>query len=194
MLLALAIILIYKSRLYSSKLDLNTLIESLSEYIISWRKYNRFKGITASTAKHQNVYLLIPRLNSIPWTIRVVKFYRIVSDRAKSVSTYKREKETSIIIIKSRGFDTEVYSMSSDCHKLDYPQSMEKLKNISLRLTERYLISANRYKNYTIPSPIGKGFICGDALVVSFSSEEIPSLDLIPKIVELLLDFTERLK
>jgi len=185
--------LIYKSRLHSTRLDVNSLISALSEYIASWRKYNRFKGITARVSKYSNVYLLIPKLNSIPWTIRVVKFYDIIDHRVKSTDKYKRRKEASILIIKSKGFDTEVYNISSECTKLDYPQSMEKLKHLSLYLSERYLISVNRYNNYIVPSPINKSFICGNALVVSFSSEEIPSSDLVPKIVELLLDLTEKL-
>lgn len=129
-------------------------------------------------------------MNSIPWTIRVVKFYSKVKSKSKRESI----KESSILIIKSKGLSSEVYNISSAYSKLEYPKSLEKLKNISLYFTERYLLSVDLYKNYTIPSPTGRGFLHGNALVISFSSEEIPSPDLIPKILDLLLDFVEKLK
>ncbi|HIQ02935.1 MAG TPA: hypothetical protein EYH40_00775 [Desulfurococcales archaeon] len=189
-LLVIALILIYKSKLHSTRLNVNKLIESLSGYITSWRKHSLFDGIVAEVAKAKNTYLVIPKLNSIPWTMRVVKFYNKVKSRSKRESV----KESSILIIKSKGLDAEVYNISSAYSKLEYPKSLEKLKNISLYLTERYLLLVDSYKNYVIPSPKGKGFLHGSALVVSFSSEEIPSLDLIPKILDLLLDFAEKLK
>lgn len=189
-LLVIALILIYKSKLYSTRLNVNTLVETLSGYIKSWRRHSIFNGVVAEVAKAKDVYLIIPKLNSIPWTMRVVKFYSKVKSRSKRESV----KESSILIIKSKGLDTTVYNISSAYSKLEYPKSLEKLKNISLYLTERYILSVDFYKNYTIPSPKGKGFLYGNALVVSFSSEEIPSLDLIPKILDLLLDFVEKLK